>query len=217
MAHAGGPKLHVLSHAMRTAPLHDPLHPSSPAGGPSRRDAGRGGNGARPTPIHVPAGAAALPLKRVDERWLNRRGDDMHGVRWPLPRDAVRAGLVFSHGYNHRMSTFFDWLADRLAEHGIACFGTDHYGHGSSAGLPGFVPSFDDVVDDMLEWSGRVRRDFLPPGTPLFIYGESLGGAVALLASRRASPQYAGAVLFAPMCGLDPSMVPNPLLVAAGE
>ena len=37
-------------------------------------------------------------------------------------------------------------------------------------------------------------------GLPLFLYGDSMGGAVAIQAHRRAPQMFDGAVLVAPMC-----------------
>lgn len=36
----------------------------------------------------------------------------------------------------------------RLAEAGFAVYGIDYEGHGKSAGLEGYIPSFDDLVND---------------------------------------------------------------------
>jgi alpha-beta hydrolase superfamily lysophospholipase len=44
-----------------------------------------------------------------------------------------------------------------------------------------------------------------------------MGGAVALLASLQQPGLFAGLLLFAPMCGIDATMQPHPLLVKAGE
>ena len=38
--------------------------------------------------------------------------------------------------------------AIRLAKAGFAIYGIDYEGHGKTAGLDGYVQSFDDVVDD---------------------------------------------------------------------
>jgi alpha-beta hydrolase superfamily lysophospholipase len=51
----------------------------------------------------------------------------------------------------------------------------------------------------------------------MFLIAESLGGAVALHASLKDSKAFDGVILMAPMCGIDPSIIPHWLVVKAGE
>jgi len=57
----------------------------------------------------------------------------------------------------------------------------------------------------------------LPPGTPFFLLGESMGGAVAVRCADARPGEFAGAVLLSPLCGVSDGMLPNPLLLAIAE
>lgn len=50
-------------------------------------------------------------------------------------------------------------------------------------------------------------------GLPCFLYGESMGGAVALKAHLKDSSMWDGAILVAPMCKIADSMIPPWYLV----
>lgn len=115
------------------------------------------------------------------------------------------------------MSVNHDWLAAVAMRLGIAAFGLEHHGHGKSGGLKGFVPSFDNCVTDVLNWAAIIKDKYLPPGAPLFIYGESMGGGIALHAAIREPHCAAGLVLFAPMTGLPPTIAPSALITTIGR
>jgi acylglycerol lipase len=108
-------------------------------------------------------------------------------------------------------------MATVLAGHGIACFGIEHQGHGKSEGLKGYVPSFSGLVDDCLHWAAVIRERELPAGTPLFLYGESLGGGIALHAALKEPHALSGLVLFAPMTGLAEGLAPPWLVEQIGK
>ncbi len=58
--------------------------------------------------------------------------------------------------------------------------GFDYESHGRSDGLVGLIDSFDRIVDDARAHFAGVRASAAARGLAAFIFGESLGGAVAL-------------------------------------
>ena len=50
-------------------------------------------------------------------------------------------------------------------------------------------------------------------GLPCFVYGESMGGALALRTHLKAPTMWDGAILAAPMCKIVESMYPSPIMV----
>ena len=56
-------------------------------------------------------------------------------------------------------------------------FALDHRGHGRSEGLPAYIPDFDTLVLDFADYAKHVAA--LHPGAPLFVLGQSMGGALA--------------------------------------
>jgi alpha-beta hydrolase superfamily lysophospholipase len=98
--------------------------------------------------------------------------------------------------------------AVHLAAAGFAVAALDHQGHGFSEGLPGHIPDIAPVLDDCDAAFAAFRADY-PPPLPCFLYGESLGGAIALLLHlRRGDLWRDGAVLNGAMCGVSPRFKP---------
>jgi len=102
----------------------------------------------------------------------------------------------------------------RLADAGFGVFSIDYEGHGMSDGLHGYWrDGLQAVVSDTEEHFDEVRSRF--PGMPTFLYGESLGGAVALFLHRRQPATYTGALLVAPMTKIADEMKPAPIVISA--
>lgn len=53
--------------------------------------------------------------------------------------------------------TFFSGIARKLASSGFGVFAMDHPGFGLSDGLHGYIPSFDLLVDDVIEHYSKVK------------------------------------------------------------
>ena len=109
---------------------------------------------------------------------------NLHAVEW-LPEKPFRAVLQISHGLGEHVLRY-EPFAEYLAAHGIAAFGHDHLGHGKSIAPDGvrlwFGPagSWDWLTADMyaLRRVEEIRLD-IPPGTPVFLLGHSLGSFIA--------------------------------------
>jgi acylglycerol lipase len=85
--------------------------------------------------------------------------------------------VVLVHGL-HEHGGRYRHVAERLAAAGYACYAPDHPGHGRSAGTRGNIGSMAAAVAGV---EGTVRlAGERHPGTPLFVYGHSMGGLIAL-------------------------------------
>lgn len=126
-------------------------------------------------------------------------GTELFFQAW-LPRTDVRAVLVIVHGLKDHSSRY-DAFARKLAERGIAVHAFDLRGHGRSAGHRVAVDDFDDYVSDLDQYLLRLIDEY--EQFPLFLFGHSMGGAVA--ASFAATRQHAlkGLVLSGPALALD--------------
>jgi acylglycerol lipase len=82
---------------------------------------------------------------------------------------------------------------------GYAVAALDAQGFGRSDGLDGYIPNFDHLISDAREFFRTVRDSDRFKALPHFLYGESMGGANALLISFEEPGQWTGAVLSAPM------------------
>ncbi|KAJ4824140.1 hypothetical protein Tsubulata_043913 [Turnera subulata] len=101
----------------------------------------------------------------------------------------------------------------RLASANYAVFGIDYEGHGRSSGSRCYIRKFENIVNDCNEFFKSVcaEKDYRDKGR--FLYGESMGGAVALLLHKKEPTFYNGAVLVAPMCKISEKLKPHPVVV----
>lgn len=117
--------------------------------------------------------------------------------KW-LPRGAVTAVILALHGFND-YSNAFEAAGQAWAEQGIATYAYDQRGFGAAPerGLwPGRAVLAADAVT-----AARILR-FKYPRTPLYLLGESMGGAVAVVAMTGetgvSAPDVDGVILSAP-------------------
>jgi alpha-beta hydrolase superfamily lysophospholipase len=143
--------------------------------------------------------------KQVDEL---KAGDGHQIFLRSLVPSKPRAVLVLFHGLAEH-SGYYGAAMDALAAAGIAVFAMDHRGHGYSGGLQGDLQGTGKVLEDaaLVEAEARSRL----PGLPLFLFGHSLGGQLALLYTLRHQERVAGLVLSAPLL-LVPAYI-SPLTV----
>jgi alpha-beta hydrolase superfamily lysophospholipase len=102
--------------------------------------------------------------------------------RWQ-PADAAdtRAVIVALHGFNDH-SRAWDMPAQAWAARGIALYAYDQRGFGQ-APQPGIWAGGDSLVADLASVHALVAARHA--GVPIFVAGESMGGAVAMLAVAR--------------------------------
>ena len=106
-----------------------------------------------------------------------------------------KAVLIIVHGLKDHGGRY-ESLGEQLAGHGYAVFALDLRGHGKSEGERAFVRSFDEYLQDLEIFHERVRH--MESGRPLFIFGHSMGGAIALLYTLTRKPAISGLLLSAP-------------------
>ncbi|CAI5476894.1 unnamed protein product [Closterium sp. Yama58-4] len=160
-----------------------------------------------------PSFYASHGVASVEEYIINARGVVLFTKQW-LPRDARLKGVVVGcHGYGETCTYIFEDVAVMLAGKGYALVGVDYEGHGLSTGRHGYIHSFPCLVDDVLEVARRAKASPRFAHLPFFVYGESMGGAVAIQVARRDASLWNGAVLAAPMCKVSKELtLPAPLI-----
>ncbi len=147
-------------------------------------------------PLTYPAGPAVTQPHFLMDWFVARDGIRMTVRSWQ-PKDPAKAVIVALHGFND-YSNFFAapgaWLADR----GIASYAYDQRGFGDGVGI-GLWAGADAYVRDLADFTALVRRTH--PGVPVYVLGESMGGAVALVAGAgpaETRPDADGMILAAP-------------------
>ncbi len=103
---------------------------------------------------------------------------------------------------------------------GIAMFGYSFEGHGRSEGIRCHIDAFDFFVDDLAQFVLETRAQYGKQCPPCFVFGESMGGAVALLATYTGGPLHDavnGCIFIAPMCKLSKDVILSDLMVCVAH
>ncbi|XP_027097822.1 caffeoylshikimate esterase-like isoform X1 [Coffea arabica] len=155
---------------------------------------------------------AALRTEHVLHRnWyeINSKGQEIFCKSWlPKPGVRIKGALCFCHGYGDTCTFFFEGIAKYIAASGYGVYAIDHPGFGLSEGLHGYVPSFDGIVNNALELYNIIKGRPEIVGLPRFVFGQSMGGAIALKALLKDPNEWDGIILVAPMCKIAEEMTP---------
>ncbi|PON55316.1 Alpha/beta hydrolase fold [Trema orientale] len=142
----------------------------------------------------------------------NSRGVQLFTCRW-LPFSSPKALVFLCHGYGMECSGFMRGCGIKLACAGFAVFGIDYEGHGRSRGARCYIKKFENIIDDCIDFFKSICAQEEYRDKARFLYGESMGGAVALLLHKKDPSFWDGAVLVAPMCKISEKVKPHPLVV----
>lgn len=146
-------------------------------------------------------------MKHFEFRWSGADNVEFYGQGWEP--DEIKAVVCLVHGMGEHCGRYAH-VAEIFGRSGYALIGFDLRGHGLSGGQRGHLRSFDDHLDDVTSLFDEALRRY--PGKPLFLYGHSMGGLIALNhALRRKSPAVA---VIATGAGLRTPFRENHVLVA---
>jgi len=117
-------------------------------------------------------------------------------VRSWLPHDKpIKAIIVALHGFND-YSNAFSSSGNYLSHQGIACYAYDQRGFGEAPGR-GLWSGTEAYTNDLSSFVKEIRKRH--PEVPLYVLGESMGGAVTIVAMTGSNPPNVdGVILVAP-------------------
>eukprot|EP00270_Netrium_digitus_P008854 TRINITY_DN2672_c0_g1_i1.p1 TRINITY_DN2672_c0_g1~~TRINITY_DN2672_c0_g1_i1.p1 ORF type:complete len:339 (+),score=70.34 TRINITY_DN2672_c0_g1_i1:57-1019(+) len=146
--------------------------------------------------------------------YFSSRGLKLFTQSWlPAGKDP-KALLFMCHGYANDTSWGFQFSCIKFASLGYGVFAMDYEGHGRSDGVRCGINRIDAVVDDCYSYFQSVWERESFKGLKTFIYGESLGGAMAIKIVWKAKEnEFSGMILSAPMCKISDSIRPHWILV----
>ncbi len=145
----------------------------------------------------VAAGAEAAVYETPDHVQL-------FGQWWNLSQPL--AVVLIVHG-TALHSGFYAPLAQHLQEAGYAVGAIDLRGWGQSGGFGhrrGYIGNYDEYVLDLEQLAADARQRY--PGKQVYLLGESLGGAVVLLAQLEHAVPNNGLILSAPAVWANPGL-----------
>ena len=120
-------------------------------------------------------------------------GLSLRGRVW-MPEGPRRAVVVFIHGIFEHHGRFAA-LAEQLRRRGYVFYGWDLRGHGRSDGERAWVERFGQFTADLDVVLAEARREC--GGLPIFLLGNSMGGAIAATYLLEAPRDIAGAIVSA--------------------
>jgi alpha-beta hydrolase superfamily lysophospholipase len=152
-------------------------------------------------PSIAPAGAPTNAVALSESVFSTSDGLALPVRRWLPANNMPKAVVLGLHGFND-YSKAFDKVPDApgvgpyLAARGIAVYAYDQRGFGKSPNA-GLWQGRDGMVRDAKEFITLLRNTY--PGVPVYILGESMGGAVAIAMLAESVRGFVdGAILAAP-------------------
>lgn len=146
-------------------------------------------------PARAPMGPPVISPALIDDALVMPDGARLPCYGW-LPPGRPRAVIIGLHGMNEHARAFAEDAAPWFTEAGVALYAYDQRGFG---GAPhrGIWAGHETMAADAAEAARLIGRRH--PGVPLVMMGESMGGAVLIVAGASAHPPPAdGYVLLAP-------------------
>lgn len=144
------------------------------------------------TPVEQPCGQRVAAPRLEADRVIAADGAVLPLSVW-RPQGEAHAVVLALHGFNDYRQAFTD-VGPFLADRGIVTYAYDQRSFGGTA-LRGVWPCSGRHVDDARTVAALLRQAH--PGRPLYLLGESMGGAVAMSVLAETPTAADGAVLVA--------------------
>ncbi len=133
-------------------------------------------------------------MTREEYHWETKDHLHLYGQAWK-PGTTPKAVVNYVHGFGSH-SNRADFLFEELVKHDIAIVTLDYRGHGKSSGKRGYVKKYDDLLSDIKVLTKQSKKIF--PKTPVFLYGHSLGGNLAINYILRKKHEVKGVIAASP-------------------
>lgn len=147
----------------------------------------------------------------MQEDWFQANSQVRLYERRLLPDGAPLANMVIIHGYGDHCSRY-EWVMKTFCAAQIATYTYDQRGHGHSPGKRGYIPRFEDFLDDLDVFLEHIRPEF--GDKPFFMMGHSMGGMVLARYAQTRTIQARGLIFSNPFLAFSDE-VPD-FLVALG-
>lgn len=153
---------------------------------------------------------------RHEEEYVTINNRTLYRQVWTPLNPPLRAIVVFIHGLNAYSGKFAQWV-HVFSKEGFIVLTFDHYGHGRSDGLHGYVPSVDGMVEDVQHHITQFSNSEGMSHLPIFTLGISMGGLVQLMHSLKYPETIRGMVCMCPLVYPTGGVTPSPFVQAIGR
>ncbi|WP_329959140.1 alpha/beta hydrolase [Methylomonas rapida] len=145
------------------------------------------------TPVMMVSGPTLGVSRLTDHVYIAADGTELPLSTWSATDP--KAIIIALHGFNDYRH-FFHSTAEYLRQRQVFCYAYDQRGFGQSPNK-GFWAGSDTYAGDLAEFTRLVQERH--PGKPVYLLGESMGGAIIIDAmARPQKPDVAGIILSAP-------------------
>jgi alpha-beta hydrolase superfamily lysophospholipase len=127
-------------------------------------------------------------------QWKTADELEIFGQSWRTESEE-KALIALVHGFGEH-SGRYGHVAEAFNKRGYSVFAFDHRGHGKSAGQRGHTPDYEHLLRDLDIFLDMARDLF--PGTPIILYGHSMGGNIVTNYVISRAPDILGAVVTGP-------------------
>jgi len=135
-------------------------------------------------------------------------------VTFNVEDDSKKAIVIISHGFGEHADSYIEF-AELLWQGKYASVIIDQRGHGKppegAKKWHGQIPNYQCFVDDIVSVTEKVKE--LAPGTPIALFGHSMGGNIVVNTLLKISPEkakeYFCAILESPWFELTPPLSPT--------
>ena len=145
----------------------------------------------------------------------NSRGMLIHQMILQPKDTSIRGVIMICHGFGDHTLDFVTEIALKFCSNHYAVITMDAEGHGLSDGLHGHIDSIQSIANDYCHFLFTQSKRKCFQSKPFFLYGGSMGGAVAFyLSTIFPSKDLIKGVIFAsPMVKIADHMRPHPILI----
>lgn len=163
-----------------------------------------------PNTLNLPENFREIPsnIQLEQKYWVNKRGMCLStAIMTPKNEADIKAVIFYCHGYSDHNSFIKVVDHQRFVNQGIACVYIEYEGHGRSDGQIGLIENWDNLIEDVSDYFQEVAAKRFP-NQPRFLFGESMGGAIAYMVHGRIGHLFRGVVFGCPMCKISETMLP---------
>lgn len=147
------------------------------------------------TPNIHPAGSSLSSCYIINNAYIARDGTELPLTTWQPQHTDIKAIIIALHGFND-YSWFFQQPGQYFSQQGIVSYAYDQRGFGrnSDRGLWAGVTTYIDDLNCLIDQAHQKH-----PNLPIYLLGESMGGAVIISTVARSNhPAVKGIILAAP-------------------
>jgi len=128
------------------------------------------------------------------------------------PENPPKGVIVLVHGLGEHSGRYGTHFADHFSNEGFSIITFDLPGHGKSGGKRGHIEQNEDFNKLLSAGISYVKKKY--PSLPIFLYGHSLGGLIALDYSIQIKPVINGVIASAPVLDVNEPIPPVKLALA---